>query len=96
MRLDAGDDARGDLRLRPLRGLCLRLTLSLAADAAARRYAPTRSTSRRMPRNHECMREWRGEHGRQTYYVLEPPLCGSTRGMTRAETLGCDRYAAFA
>ncbi len=32
----------------------------------------------------------------QTHYVLEPPLCGSTRGMTRAETLGCDRYAAFA
>jgi len=34
--------------------------------------------------------------GRQTHYVLEPPLCGLTRGMTRAETLGCDRYAAFA
>ena len=32
----------------------------------------------------------------QTHYVLEPPLCGLTRGMTRAETLGCDRYAAFA
>ena len=31
MRLDAGDDARGDLRLRPLRGLCLRLTFRLAA-----------------------------------------------------------------
>ena len=80
MRLDAEDDARGDLRLRPLRGLCLRLTFRLAANAAAWRYAPTRSTSRRMTRHHECMRKWRDEHGRQTHYALEPPLCGSTRG----------------
>ena len=70
MRLDAGDDARGDLRLRPLRGLCLRLTLRLAADAAAWRYAPTHSTSRRMPRHHECMRKWRGEHDWQTGIAL--------------------------
>ncbi len=82
MRLDAGDDARGDLRLRPLRGLCLRLTFRLAADAAAWRYAPTHSTSRRMPRHHECMRKWGGKHGRQTGIALRA-YSSTSRRVTR-------------